>query len=82
METKELNIESTTPSPQFIVTPTSKWTNPSEFTLDASNSMDIDVNNGVDSLEYTRDFPTDKDNTQILSTENNNQKVVVRFNKR
>ncbi len=82
IETKELNLESTTPNPQFTVTPTSKWTNPSEFTLDASNTIDVDVDNGVDSLEYTRSFPTDKEGTEILSTENNNQKVVVRFNKR
>jgi hypothetical protein len=42
---KEVFIDSTTPTPQFIVTPTSKWKFPSEFTLDASSSTDIDVLN-------------------------------------
>ncbi|MBO7505541.1 hypothetical protein J6T66_05475 [bacterium] len=40
---KEIFIDSTTPTPQFVVTPTSKRKYPSEFTLDASNSTDIDV---------------------------------------
>jgi hypothetical protein len=57
---KEVFIDSTTPSPQFTVTPTSKRTYPSEFTLDASNSSDVDVLHGVDSLEYERRFSTDK----------------------
>jgi hypothetical protein len=42
---KEVFIDSTTPTPQFVITPTSKWKYPSEFTLDASNSTDIDVLN-------------------------------------
>jgi hypothetical protein len=75
-----LYVESTTPTPQFTVTPTSKWTNPSEFTLNASNTLDVDVDNGVDSLEYEWDFSTTA--FDILSTENNNQKIVVRFNER
>ena len=82
VETKYLNVESTTPSPQFTVTATSKRTNPSEFTLDASNTSDIDVDNGVDSLEYAWSFSTDNDNVEILSTKNNNQRVVVRFNEK
>jgi PKD repeat protein len=40
--------------------------------------MDIDVENKVDSLEYSWDFST-KD-VDIISTENNNEKMVVRFN--
>jgi hypothetical protein len=34
------------------MTPTSKRQKPSEFTLDASNSSDVDVDNEVDELEY------------------------------
>lgn len=78
VEVKNLYIESTIPTPQFTVTPTSKWTYPSEFTLDAKNSSDIDVLNNVDSLEYERKFSTD--NYSIISTEDNNQKIIVQFN--
>lgn len=82
VETKNLNVESTTPLPQFTVTPTSKRTNPSEFTLDASSTLDVDVDNGVDSLEYEWSFYPSNNDVEILSTENNNQRVVVRFNER
>jgi hypothetical protein len=78
VETKELFVESTPPTPQFIAVPTKIWTYPSEFTLDASNTTDIDVENKVDSLEYSWEFST-KD-VDIISTENNNEKMVVRFN--
>ena len=74
---KEVFIDSTTPTPQFTVTPTSKWKYPSEFTLDASNSTDIDVLNGVDSLEYKRSFSTDK--YRIITWEDDNRRVVVQF---
>ena len=80
METKDLYIESTTPTPQFTVTPTSKWKYPSEFTLDASNTLDNDVDNWVDSLEYSWFFSTD--NYKIISTENNNERIVVQFNEK
>ena len=80
VDTKDLYAESTTPTPQFTITPTNKREYPSEFTLDASNTTDIDVNNKVDSLEYERQFSTD--NFKILSTENNNQKIVVQFNEK
>jgi hypothetical protein len=79
VDTKNLYIESTTPTPQFTATPTMKWTYPSEFTLDASNSTDVDVLNGYDSLEYSWKF-SDTENTKIVSTENNNEKIVVQFN--
>ena len=78
VDIKEVYIESTTPTPQFTTTATSKWTYPSEFTLDASNSTDVDVLNWVDSLEYSWKFSTD--NARIISTEDNNKKVVVQFN--
>ena len=78
VDIKELYIESTIPTPQFTITPTSKWKYPSEFTLDASSSSDIDVLNGVDSLEYERKFDTE--NYSVISTENDNQRIVVQFN--
>ena len=74
---KEVFIDSTTPTPQFIVTPTSKWKFPSEFTLDASSSTDIDVLNWVDSLEY--DWKFDTENYKIVSTEDDNRRIVVQF---
>ena len=78
VETKDLFVESTPPTPQFVAVPTKIWTYPSEFTLDASSSTDIDVENKVDSLSYSWEFSTD--DIDIISTENNNEKVVVRFN--
>ena len=80
VETKNIYVESTKPNPQFTVTPTSKWTSPSEFTLDAGNTVDIDEDNGLDSLQYERTFSTD--NIEIDSVENNNEKIVVRFNEK
>ena len=74
---KEVFIDSTTPTPQFTVTPTSKRKYPSEFTLDASNSTDIDVVNWVDSLEYDRRFSTE--DYRIISTEDDNRRIVVQF---
>lgn len=78
VDIKNLYVESTIPTPQFSITPTSKWTYPSEFTLDASNSSDIDVLNGVDSLEYEWKFDTE--NYSIISTEDDNRRIVVQFN--
>ena len=82
VETKNIYVDSTRPSPQFTIAATSKWTNPSEFVLDASNSVDIDVNNNVDSLEYNWTFPSDDiEDYEIDSLENNNERIIVRFNK-
>ena len=78
VDIKDVYIESTTPTPQFTMTATEKRTYPSEFTLDASNSSDIDVLNWVDSLSYSRKFSTD--NVKIISTDSNNEKMVVQFN--
>lgn len=80
VETKNIYVESTRPTPQFIATPTSKRTYPSEFTFDASNTLDIDVSNWVDSLEYKWTFSTR--NYKIISTEDNNQKIVVQFDEK
>ena len=80
-EIRDIYIESTTPTPQFTMTPTSKRQKPSEFTLDASNSSDVDVLNGVDELEYEWTFSLPND-VNIVSTENDNEKMVVQFNKK
>ena len=81
IETKNIYIESTRPSPQFTATPTRKWTHPSEFTFDASNTIDIDVDNKVDSLEYKRTF-VPENGAKIIEADNKNEKVVVQFNER
>jgi hypothetical protein len=80
VETKNIYIESTRPSPQFTAVSTTKWQYPSEFTLDASNTTDIDVSNGVDSLQYKWSFSTE--DYKIISTEENNKRMVVQFDKK
>ncbi|MDR0368977.1 MAG: hypothetical protein LBH96_00080 [Candidatus Peribacteria bacterium] len=79
VDTQELYVESTPPIPQFTVTPTNKWTYPSEFHLDANSTIDVDVDNKYDSLEYKRDF-SNPNVSVITETEENNKKVVVQFN--
>ncbi len=78
IDTLQVFVESTDPIPQFLVTPSNSWTNPSEFIFDASVSSDIDVSNGNDSLSYERSFPETAKAT-IVNTENNNQKIKVQF---
>ena len=80
VDTKNLYVESTRPTPQFTATPSSRRQYPSEFILDASNTMDIDVDNWVDSLEYNRSFSPDS--VKIISTEDNNEKIGVQFNEK
>lgn len=80
VETKSFYVESTKPTPQFKVVSTTKRQYPSEFILDASSTTDVDVSNWVDSLEYKRSFSTQ--NYKIISTENNNKKIVVQFNEK
>lgn len=77
VEIRDIYVESTTPIPQFSIGATNKWTYPSEFTLDASNSSDVDVLNWYDSLEYYRSFDTDK--VSIISWDNKNEKIIVQF---
>jgi hypothetical protein len=55
-DSKNIYIESTPPVAQFTIKPTNKWTYPSEFLLDASNSSDVDELNGFDSLHYSWSF--------------------------
>ena len=80
VETKNIYIESTRPNPQFTAVSTTKWQYPSEFTLDASNTTDIDVSNWVDSLQYKWSFSTE--DYKIVSTEENNKRMVVQFDKK
>jgi len=70
--------ESTDPIPQFTITPSNSWKNPSEFILDASVSSDIDKSNGYDNLAYEWSF-SDPAKTNIVNTENNNEKIKVQF---
>ena len=70
--------ESTDPIPQFTITPSNSWKNPSEFILDASVSSDIDQSNGYDNLAYEWSF-SDPAKTKIVNTENVNQKIKVQF---
>ena len=76
-DSKNIYIESTPPVAQFTIKPTNKWTYPSEFLLDASNSSDVDELNGFDSLHYSWSFWSN--NAKIVSTEEDNKKVVVQF---
>jgi hypothetical protein len=71
-------VDSSAPIPQFSITPTNKWAFPSEFYLDANATTDVDVVNKSDSLEYRWEFSNPKAST-IVSTEENNSKVVVQF---
>lgn len=81
VETKNIYVESSKPSPQFTVTATSKWEKPSEFTLDASNTVDVDVNNNKDSLEYKWSFSPNDVETGVVE-EYGNDKIIVRFNEK
>lgn len=78
-DTLNIYVESTPPSPQFIVTATNKRKYPSEFYLDANASNDIDVGNGYDRLTYDWSF-SNPNATQITTTENGNKKIIVLFN--
>lgn len=80
IETAKVFVESTAPIAQFSVEPSINLQYPSEFTLDASLSSDVDVDNELDSLTYERKF-SDTNNTQILQTENGNQKIKVAFDR-
>lgn len=70
--------ESTDPIPQFTITPSNAWKNPSEFILDASVSSDVDMTNGYDTLTYERSF-SDPTSAKIVNTEANNEKIRVQF---
>jgi PKD repeat protein len=78
VDTREVYVESSTPVPQFSITPTNKRAQASEFHLDATASSDLDVTNQNDSLEYKREF-SNPNASKIISTEENNKKIVVQF---
>jgi PKD repeat protein len=78
VDTRQVFVSSTDPLPQFLITPTASWKNPSEFTLDASVSADIDKTKWYDTLSYEWQF-VDNGKAKIISTQNNNEKVVVQF---
>ena len=80
-EIKDIYIESTPPTPQFTMTPTSKRQKPSEFTLDASNSSDVDVDNEVDELEYQWSYSLPGE-VKSISGWNYSKINIVQFNKR
>lgn len=52
----KLYVDSTSPSPQFLINPVNKWKHPSEFVLDAWATSDIDVMRWVDKLTYDWEF--------------------------
>ena len=78
-DTVNVYVESTSPKPQFTITPTNKWKYPSEYYLDASSSSDVDVGNGYDSLTYEWWF-SNPSVAEVTETEDDNKKVTVRFN--
>lgn len=78
VDTAEVYVDSTAPTPQFTITSTNKWTQASEFDLDATSSFDPDVTNGVDSLEYRWEF-SNPNLMKVVSTQDNNRHIVVQF---
>lgn len=78
-DSRSVYVESTEPLPQFTITPTNDWKYPSQFILDASISSDVDKTNGYDNLSYERSF-SDPTTTNVVNTENNNEKISVEFN--
>lgn len=79
IDTIQVYVESTDPIPQFTVTPSSEWLNPSKFLIDATISSDVDKTNGIDTLSYEWIFP-EAAKVNIVSTEDNNGKIVAEFN--
>jgi hypothetical protein len=79
VDTQEIYVESTPPLPQFTIIPTNKRAKASEFYLDANATTDIDVTNKNDALEYRREFSNPNVAT-VISTEEENKKIVVQFN--
>lgn len=79
VDTLNLLVESTSPIPQFAMSPTLTWKNPSQFVLDASLSSDLDESNWYDELDFEWIF--DKPwVVQILESKENNKIIKVNFN--
>ena len=79
-DTRQILVESTPPIAQFLITPRADILHPSEFVLDARPSYDLDVENGFDSLRYSRSFS--HPDTVITQSQDNGQIVHVTFNQR
>ncbi|MBP7007438.1 hypothetical protein KBB05_01580 [Patescibacteria group bacterium] len=47
-------VESTTPVPQFTLTPVSDWADPSQYIFDATSTYDYDMLNSTDKLTFDR----------------------------
>lgn len=75
-EAMTLEVGSTPPVPQFTVEPTKQWKYPSQFTLDASPSYDIDTTKGDDALTYERAF-SNSDNVVIDQTYDNGKRIDI-----
>ena len=58
--------------------PTKERTFPSQYTLDASASYDVDTANGNDSISYDRSF-SNNDNVTINETLDGGKRIKVSF---
>lgn len=79
VDTVNVLVESTDPIPQFSISPTLLWKNPSQFVLDAWLSYDVDEMNWYDELFYERSFSNNKA-VEIIDGQENNKKIMVNFN--
>ncbi|MCF7834746.1 PKD domain-containing protein [Candidatus Gracilibacteria bacterium] len=79
VDTVNILVESTEPIPQFSLTPTLLWKNPSQFVLDAGLSYDVDEMNGYDELFYERSFSNNK-TVDTIDVQDNNKKITINFN--
>lgn len=79
IDTINVYVESTSPVPQFTITPTSTWLYPSEFSLNADATNDIDVTNGFDQLSYDWKFSS-QDTVQYVQSSADRKRVTVLFN--
>lgn len=78
VDSVQVFVESSDPIPQFTMTSSNTWKDPSEFIFDASVSSDIDQTNGYDKLTYEW-FLGDASKAKLVSAEENNEKVKVQF---
>lgn len=78
VDSVQIFVESSDPIPQFTMTPSNTWKDPSEFVFDASLSSDIDKTNRFDTLSYER-FLGDTSKARVVVAEQNNEKIRVQF---
>ncbi len=72
-------VESTSPIPQFSVSPTSERADPSQFIFDATSSFDYDILNDNDKLTFERGF-SDPENTEVVDRSEDSKQINVKFN--